>query len=190
MTPDRRRADRRQSGQATDTCIGAVPPVDRRRSERRRLSPDGRFRDRRRLPRPQRVLLVDDDPDVRAVWREWLTLWQFYVIEAEDGSVALERAHDRHPDLVLMDVTMPILDGFGATERLKQSPATAHVPVLLLSADTAGAAATRAAIAGGQAFLSKPIRAGQLLEAIRDAFRRVTDERSGSSTEPGDLAAT
>jgi CheY-like chemotaxis protein len=123
-------------------------------------------------------MIVDDDADVRAVWREWLTLWQFSVVEAENGSIALERARDRRPDVVIMDVTMPVLDGFGATEQLKRDPTTARVPVLLLSADTTRFAADRAISVGGDAFLSKPIRARELLEEIRRAFRRLIGERA------------
>jgi CheY-like chemotaxis protein len=121
------------------------------------------------------------------VWREWLTLWRFNVVEAEDGLAALARARDYPPDVVIMDVTMPRLDGFGAAERLKGDPATARVPVLLLSADTAAIAAKRAAPAGGDAFLSKPIRAMDLLQEIRRAFARLIAQQRARTPGAGDM---
>jgi CheY-like chemotaxis protein len=139
--------------------------------------------DRRRRARPQRVLVVDDEADVRHVWREWLTMWHFHVDEAENGSVALLKAQQHPPDLVIMDVTMPVLDGFGATARLKSNPLTAQIPVLLLSADVSKSAPERARRAGGDVFLSKPIRPQDLLAEIRQVFRRANaEERRGNST--------
>ena len=149
-------------------------------TERRRQDRNGRFMDRRRLPRPQRVLLVDDEADVRDVWREWLTMWQFDVDEAENGFVAVAKAREHRPDLVIMDLTMPVLDGFRATEQLKSHPATSRVPVLLLSADISARARNRGLGAGGDVFLSKPIKPRELLEEIRRAFRRMIAEQAVS----------
>jgi|SRR5688572_1641572 CheY-like chemotaxis protein len=140
--------------------IPGVPPTPR---------PD----ERRILPRPQRVLLVDDSADIRDVWREWLTLWGFQVEEAENGLEAVRKAKEFPPALVLMDLTMPVLDGLGAAEQLKADPATAPVPILALSADLMPPAPESAIEAGCDAFLPKPIRAAHLLEEIRQAFRRV-----------------
>ena len=160
-------------------------PPDTFLPERRRRDANGRFMDRRRLRRPQRVLLVDDEADVRDVWREWLTLWQFQVDEAENGSVAVAKAREHRPDLVIMDLTMPVLDGFGATRQLKSHPDTAGVPVLLLSADMSPSARGRGLVAGGDVFLSKPIQPRELLEEIRRAFRRIIAE--ARSSPGGDL---
>ena len=177
-SPDRRTGERRRPD-----VEGHRPPVqrERRRAERRQMGSDGRFLERRQLPRPQRVLLVDDDADVRTVWREWLTLWRFSVIEAENGAAAVDVAQQHHPDLVLMDVTMPVLNGLSATMLLKQHPETARVPVLLMTADAAGGAPKRAALAGADILLSKPLRAHALLETIRAAFRRVIAARSATA---------
>lgn len=129
--------------------------------------------ERRRLSRPQRVLIVDDNADLRHVWREWLTRWQFEVHEADNGLTAIEKARSSRPALVIMDLTMPELDGLGATNALRSHPATAQLPVIMLSADSHPAAATRAKEAGCEAFLAKPIPALELLEEIRGVFRRV-----------------
>jgi CheY-like chemotaxis protein len=135
------------------------------------LSPE-----RRIIPRPQRVLLVDDSADVRDVWREWLTMWGFQVIEAENGFEAVQKAKAFPPALVLMDLTMPVLDGIGATEQLKADPLTAPVPILALSADLMSPAPESAIEAGCDVFLPKPIRAAHLLAEIRLAFRRIIEK--------------
>jgi CheY-like chemotaxis protein len=133
--------------------------------------------DRRARPRPQRVLVVDDSPDIRELWVEWLKFWGFAVDQACDGFQAVEQARACHPDLVLMDLWMPGLDGFAATERLKADEEMAAVPVLALSADSSAATPARALAAGCDAFLPKPVSSDHLLEEIRLAFRRATSRR-------------
>ena len=129
------------------------------------------------MSRRQRVLIVDDANDVRAVWREWLTIWGFEVDEARNGSEAVTRATEYPPDIVLMDWTMPVLDGYGATEQLKAHAATAAIPVLALSADCFPPTPNEAARAGCDACLQKPVSPHRLLEEIRLAFRRARDTR-------------
>jgi CheY-like chemotaxis protein len=127
-------------------------------------------RDRRVRPRPLRVLVVDDSPDIRELWVEWLKVWGFVVDQAANGYQAVERAAACRPDLVLMDLWMPGLDGFAATERLKADMTTAAVPVLALSADTLSPTPERALAAGCEAFLAKPVSPDDLLIHIRRAF--------------------
>lgn len=70
--------------------------------------------ERRLASRPQRVLLVDDSADLRALWKLWLMFWGFGVEEARNGAEAVEKARTHLPDLVLMDLAMPVLDGRAA----------------------------------------------------------------------------
>jgi CheY-like chemotaxis protein len=119
----------------------------------------------------KRVLIVDDSHDIREVWHDWLTIWGFDVDEAANGQEAIEKALANCPDLVLMDWTMPVLDGLHATERLKAAPATAAVPVLALSADTFAPTPQEALGAGCANFLGKPISPECLLNEIRRAIR-------------------
>ena len=128
--------------------------------------------ERRVLPRPQSILIVDDDPDIRQVWEMWLGFWGFAVEAAANGVDALTKANAHRPDLVLMDIWMPVLDGIATTERLKQNPQTAEVPVLALSADAYPPAPQRALGAGCEMFLQKPVNPDTLLEAIRTALHR------------------
>ena len=126
--------------------------------------------ERRLLPRPQRVLVVDDDADMRHLWELWLTFWSFTVEEATNGLEAVSKAAAFHPHLVLMDIWMPQLDGLAATQRLKADPRTRHIPVLALSADAYPPAPQKALEAGCEAFLAKPVHPDQLLDAIRHAL--------------------
>ena len=128
--------------------------------------------ERRRLPRPQRVLVVDDDPDMRHVWELWLTFWGFAVEHAENGLEAVTKAAAVRPQIILMDIWMPHLDGVSATHRIKAEPTTRHIPVLALSADSYPPAPQNALNAGCEAFLEKPVLPQTLLDAIRQVLRQ------------------
>jgi CheY-like chemotaxis protein len=117
------------------------------------------------------VLVVDDDADIRHLWELWLTFWGFSVEEAANGAEALACAAAHRPDLVLMDIWMPVLDGVSATRTLKTDPHTRDVPVLALSADAYPPAPQHALQAGCEVFLQKPVDPDALLTAIRTALR-------------------
>ena len=126
--------------------------------------------DRRQLTRPQRVLVVDDCADIRELWKMWLTIWGFAVEEARNGSEAVRMAVANPPDLVLMDLWMPVMEGVTATAQLKADPRTLDVPVLALSAQTLAPDPAEAAAAGARAFIAKPCDPDMLLSCIRDAL--------------------
>jgi two-component system cell cycle response regulator DivK len=126
--------------------------------------------DRRVLPRPQRVLVVDDSADVRELWTMWLQIWGFSVEQAANGLDAIKKARTFQPHLVLMDLWMPVVDGLAATETLKADPHMKDVPVLALSADTFSPVRERALKAGADRFLPKPLTPEVLLEAIRESL--------------------
>jgi CheY-like chemotaxis protein len=122
--------------------------------------------ERRLASRPQRVLLVDDSADIRELWKLWLTYWGFAVVEARNGAEAVEKARTHPPDLVLMDLAMPVLDGRTAMRLLASDPATADVPMLGLSAQI-----SLHDEPGMDAFRVKPVEPDQLLALIRTALR-------------------
>lgn len=130
---------------------------------------------RRVLPRPQPVLVVDDSPDVREIWNLWLTFWGFHVQKAVDGADALTTARSFKPHLVVMDIRMPGIDGLRATEQLKADPRTADVPVLAMSADVTPPTPQQALEAGCDVFLTKPTNPDLLLDEVRAALRRVIE---------------
>ena len=129
--------------------------------------------ERRKSSRPQRVLVVDDSADIRELWRLWLTFWGFSVHEARNGYDAIQKATDLQPDLILMDLWMPVVDGVEAMRRLKADSRTSHVPVLAVSAQTHAPDSSAALAAGADAFLTKPCDPDKLLDHIRLAMGRL-----------------
>ena len=81
-----------------------------------------------------RVLLVDDYPDAREMYSEYLQFSGFDVVEAANGIEALEHALEAAPDIILMDLSLPVMDGWEATRRLKSDNRTAGIPVVFMTA--------------------------------------------------------
>lgn len=102
------------------------------------------------------VLVVEDDPDTRHMYATCLDVLGFDVSEARDGLEGVRCAQAVHPDVVLMDVAMPRMDGLEATRRLKNNPDTASVPVVIVSAFTTRQDRERALEAGAAEFVPKP----------------------------------
>jgi CheY-like chemotaxis protein len=128
--------------------------------------------ERRTPDRPQRVLVVEDSADIRGLWRLWLTFSGFIVEEASNGVEAIARARDTRPDLVLMDLCMPVMDGVEAIKVLRADSSTAEVPIIVITAEGTEAAKRRAADAGADAYIGKPVMPDELLQHMRDAFDR------------------
>ena len=102
----------------------------------------------------KKVLLVEDNEDNRTLFGIILRYHNFEVVEAADGEAAVTLAHEHRPDVILMDLGLPGMDGLEATERLKEDARTSHIPVIAL---TAFHSAESDAIAAGCAgFLTKP----------------------------------
>jgi CheY-like chemotaxis protein len=113
------------------------------------------------------VLLVEDDQDTRQMYAHCLQLFGFATREARDGVEALAAAAASPPDAIVMDLAMPRMDGFEATRRLKSDPATAAIPVLVLTAFTAPGECERALRAGADDFLAKPCEPDALISRLR-----------------------
>jgi CheY-like chemotaxis protein len=103
------------------------------------------------------------------LWKIWLTSWDFDVEEASNGAQAVQQARARPPTLILMDLAMPVLDGRAAIHMLALDPATAHIPILALSAQTYIAPGNLDA--PSDSFLLKPTNADDLLAGIRATLR-------------------
>jgi two-component system cell cycle response regulator DivK len=114
-----------------------------------------------------RVLLVDDYADAREMYAEYLKFAGFQVVEAANGLEALERALDESPDIILMDLSLPAMDGWEATRRLKADPRTAHILIVALTGHAVAGLAERARMAGCDAFVAKPCLPEDLVAEIR-----------------------
>ena len=118
-----------------------------------------------------RVLVVDDDVASRKLMRKTLLREGFEVIEAENGEQALAVFDEQHPDIVLLDVEMPVMDGFTACEKLRQRQRADHIPVLMVTGLEDIASVNRAYDAGATDFITKPINWPVLGHRIRYMLR-------------------
>jgi two-component system, cell cycle response regulator DivK len=115
----------------------------------------------------QRILVIEDHEDNRQILRDLLTSANFEVIEAEDAETGLAAAAAHRPDLVLMDIQLPGLDGYEATRRIKADAVLNAIPVIAVTYGLAGDA-EKARSAGCDAYISKPYSPRQLLAKIRE----------------------
>lgn len=118
----------------------------------------------------QSVLVVDDEPMARTLLRLMLVRAGFDVSEAEDGYDALEKIKEEMPDLVILDVMMPGLDGFSVCRAVRESAPTAHLPVIMLSAKTDMDSVNRGLRAGANKYLTKPISPDELARQVRSVL--------------------
>jgi CheY-like chemotaxis protein len=113
------------------------------------------------------VLLVDDYPDAREMYAEYLEFSGFEIIQAGNGVEAIERAHDSHPDVILMDLSLPVMDGWEATRRLKADDSTKNIPVLAVTGHALTGVSNDAKNAGCDGFITKPCLPEDLVAEIR-----------------------
>ena len=114
-----------------------------------------------------RVLLVDDYPDAREMYSEYLEYSGFEVVEASNGMEAIQRAVDDAPDIILMDLSLPVMDGWEATRRLKADEATRHIPIVALTGHALAGASEGAKRAGCDSFVTKPCLPDDLVVEVR-----------------------
>jgi two-component system cell cycle response regulator DivK len=122
--------------------------------------------DRTQRDRPL-VLIVEDHSELRQLYAQELILSGFDVIEAGNGEDAITHTSERFPDVVLMDLSLPILDGWEATRRLKIDSRTAHIPIVALTAHDGSGELQRATKAGCDWFVPKPCEPQDLIEEVR-----------------------
>jgi CheY-like chemotaxis protein len=119
------------------------------------------------------VLLADDQLEMCAIHTDYLRLHGFRVITASDGPAALETARSENPDIILMDHSMPGCTGIDVTRKLKASPSTSSIPVVLMTALAYGAIGRKARDAGCVGFLSKPCGPKRVLQEVMRHVHRV-----------------
>jgi CheY-like chemotaxis protein len=120
-----------------------------------------------------RVLLVDDYSDAREMYGEYLEYSGYDVIEAANGIEALQRAVDDKPDIILMDLSLPVMDGWEATRRLKADERTAGIPVVALTGHALAGISDGAREAGCDSFVTKPCLPEDLVLEIKRVLKSV-----------------
>jgi two-component system cell cycle response regulator DivK len=114
----------------------------------------------------RKVLIVDDFEDNRAMYAEFLRYSGLEVVEARDGAEAVEVARTQMPDLIVMDLSLPIIDGWEATRRIKHDPRTRDIPIIALTGHALEGHSQGAREAGCEGFLAKPCLPETLLETV------------------------
>jgi two-component system, cell cycle response regulator DivK len=112
-------------------------------------------------------ILVEDQPDNRQIIRDMLAPTDYEIIEVENGEQALAVVAKERPDLILMDIQLPILDGYEATRRIKDDPALRSIPIIAVTSYALNGEEKKARAAGCDNYVPKPFSPRQLLAKIR-----------------------
>ena len=123
---------------------------------------------------PERLLIVEDEDATRETWAEFFGNAGYAVLQAGDGQEALEITRRDRPDLILLDLRLPKLDGYQVCQRLKGDPMTAHIPIIMITAFLTGASDTVRGIEyGADDYLNKPVDLDVLAARVKMVLRRV-----------------
>ena len=114
------------------------------------------------------ILAVEDQEDNMQILRDLLTSAGFEIVEAENGEKALAAVAKRRPDLILMDIQIPIIDGYEVTRRIKADSALRSIPIIAVTSHAIGCGEEKARAAGCDDFVAKPFSPRQLLAKIRE----------------------
>ena len=114
-----------------------------------------------------KILVVEDDPSARRLISFTLEEAGYHVLTATNGSEGLEKAQSELPDLILMDVMMPVMAGFEACLRLKELPTTAQIPILVLTAKSQPSDKTYSLMAGADDYLAKPAAPEEIVNRVK-----------------------
>lgn len=120
-----------------------------------------------RNSKDRKVLVVEDDEDARFLMRLELERLGYLVLEAEDGEKGLEIAVEEHPDIILMDLTLPVMDGIAAAQKIRATAGLSAIPVIAVTAHNETDFREEAKNAGFNAYVTKPIEIPWLDELIR-----------------------
>ena len=115
----------------------------------------------------QRILVVEDQADNMQILRDLLTSAGYAMIEAEDGAKGVRAASAHQPDLILMDIQLPVLDGYEATRRIKADPALRAIPIIVVTSYALSGDENKAQAAGCDDYVPKPYSPRLLLAKIR-----------------------
>ena len=116
----------------------------------------------------KRILIVEDTEDNRQILRDLLTAAGYDLLEAVDGEQGVAMARAEKPDLILMDIQLPQIDGYEATRRIKADPALRHIPIIAVTSYALSGDEEKTRAAGCDAYIAKPFSPRQLLAKVRE----------------------
>jgi two-component system, chemotaxis family, chemotaxis protein CheY len=128
------------------------------------------------------ILVVDDDPDILEALSEILEAEGFEIRRARNGKEALERLEPDPPQLILLDLMMPVMDGWEFAQRMRQRPSVASIPLIVLSADRN--VGSKALDIGAVGHLAKPFELNDLLDMVRSALKGPSETPRPSKASP------
>jgi two-component system cell cycle response regulator DivK len=116
----------------------------------------------------KRILIVEDTEDNRQIMRDLLTHAGFDLVEAVDGEDGVAQARLHRPDLILMDIQLPVIDGYEATRRIKADPELRHIPIIAVTSYALSGDETKTRAAGCDGYVAKPFSPRQLLAKVHE----------------------
>ncbi len=116
----------------------------------------------------QRILVIEDQEDNRIILRDLLTSVGYEVIEALNGEEGVGMAESERPDLILMDIQLPVLDGYQAMRQIKGNPALAAIPIIAVTSYALSGDEAKAKAAGCDGYVTKPFSPRELLGTVRE----------------------
>jgi two-component system cell cycle response regulator DivK len=116
----------------------------------------------------KRILMVEDTEDNRQIVRDLLAATEYELIEAADGAAGVAAAVSERPDLILMDIQLPMIDGYEAARRIKADPTLRQIPIIAVTSYALSGDEAKALAAGCDGYIAKPFSPRQLLTMIRE----------------------
>lgn len=113
------------------------------------------------------VLVIDDSPSEMAKFRDMLAKHNFQILEAINGEQGCQMAMDHQPDVILMDVVMPEMNGFQATRKITRGATTSHIPIVMISTKSQETDRVWGKRQGAKEYITKPVDESELLDTIR-----------------------
>jgi len=116
----------------------------------------------------KKILVVEDTEDNRQILRDLLGMAGYEMVEAQDGAQGVAMAAEHRPDLILMDIQMPVMDGYEATRRIKADPALVSIPVIAVTSYALSGDEAKTRAAGCDDYIAKPYSPRQMLAKVRE----------------------
>ena len=117
---------------------------------------------------PKKILVVEDTEDNRQILRDLLGMAGYEMVEAHDGAEGVAKAAEHKPDLILMDIQMPVMDGYEATRRIKADPALKSIPIVAVTSYALSGDEEKTRAAGCDSYIAKPYSPRQMLAKVRE----------------------